>query len=471
MKKNEIYELKIEDLGNDGEGIGHLAPEGFTVFVPGAVVGDTIRVRLVKVKKSYAYGKIEEVLVASPRRVAPRCALSARCGGCTLMHIDYEEQLAYKKRHVANCLKRIGGIADAEALIEEIHGMEEPFRYRNKMQFPVGLNRDGQVEIGFYAPRSHRIIDLQDCEIAHPINRFLLEELRPWLTKWQQKTGDMVYNEELHKGLVRHILTRVGFSTGELMVCLVINGKDLPSKECEKELIEGMSRAVDRADLSVTLATVSLNVNREKTNRILGDSCKTIFGKDTIEDKIGEVSYHISPLSFYQVNPVQTKVLYDLAVEYAGLSGNEVVWDLYCGIGTISLYLAGKAKEVYGVEIVPQAIEDAKKNAELNGIGNGAFYVGASEDVAPKLLSEHGAPDVIVVDPPRKGCDEKLLETILEAAPKRLVYVSCDPATLARDIKILSEEGYTLVRASVVDQFCHSGHVETVVLMSKVPIV
>ncbi len=480
MNKNEIYEIEIEDMGTDGEGIGHIAEtksvdnRGIAVFVKDTVVGDVVRIKIVKAKKNYAYGRLEEIITPSPYRVEAKCAKARSCGGCTLMHMSYEKQLEYKWNKVRNCLERIGGVEAVGTIMEPICGMEEPYYYRNKMQFPVGLNKDGQVQIGFYAGRTHSIIDLNRCEIGHPVNNRMLQELRIWLQKWQNQTGDFNYDEERHQGLVRHILTRVGFTTGQVMVCLVINGTDLPSN-CKEEFVMALQRGVEKYNESsnenLTLESVSININREKTNRILGDTCRTLDGTPYITDYIGEIQFRISPLSFYQVNPVQTKVLYDKAVEYADLSGEEIVWDMYCGIGTISLCLAQKAKKVYGVEIVPQAIEDAKKNAEINHLENTEFFCGKAEEVVPEFyqsgdnMGKH--PDVVVVDPPRKGCDEVLLQTIVEMAPKRLVYVSCDPATLARDVKRLGEMGYGLVKVGVVDQFCHSGHVETVVLLSQ----
>lgn len=480
MNKNEIYEIEIEDIGTDGEGIGHIAEtksgdnRGIAVFVKDTVVGDVVRIKIVKAKKNYAYGRLEEIITPSPYRVEAKCAKARSCGGCTLMHMSYEKQLEYKWNKVRNCLERIGGVEVVGTIMEPICGMEEPYYYRNKMQFPVGLNKDGQVQIGFYAGRTHSIIDLNRCEIGHPLNNRMLQELRIWLQKWQNQTGDFIYDEERHQGLVRHMLTRVGFTTGQVMVCLVINGTDLPSN-CKEEFFMALQRGVEKQNADggqeLVLESVSINVNREKTNRILGDTCKTLWGNPYITDYIGEIQFRISPLSFYQVNPVQTKVLYDKAVEYADLSGEEIVWDMYCGIGTISLCLAQKAKKVYGVEIVPQAIEDAKKNAEINGVTNTEFFCGKAEVVVPEFYQsgeyQGKHPDVIVVDPPRKGCDEVLLQTIVEMAPKRLVYVSCDPATLARDVKRLGEMGYGLVKVGVVDQFCHSGHVETVACIQR----
>lgn len=493
MKKNEIYEVTIKDMSSEGEGIGHIneteifqssptfkkssesvSNGGLAVFVKDTVVGDVAKVRITKLKRNYAYGRLEELISPSPFRVKAPCPKARSCGGCTLMHISYAKQLEYKQNQVRNCLERIGGVKDVESLMEPICGMERPYHYRNKMQLPVGVNKEGKVQIGFYARRTHSIIDLERCEIGHPVHTYLIQELRQWLQKWQGMTGGFLYDEEHHTGLVRHIVTRIGFTTGEFMVCLVLNGDGLP---CNEELLDRVQSAVtaynqNRKDTEkeITLASLCININKEKTNRILGSTCKTLWGNPYITDQIGDIKFHISPLSFYQVNPVQTKVLYDKALEYAGLTGNEILWDMYCGIGTISLYMAKKAKKVYGVEIVPQAIGDAKKNAELNGISHVEFFCGKAEEVVPEFYQngeQQGRhPDVVVVDPPRKGCDEVLLETIVQMAPKRVVYVSCDPGTLARDVKRMGELGYEVKRVGVVDQFCQSGNVETVVLMS-----
>lgn len=505
MKKNDEYIITIEDIGNDGEGIGHLpltdetehggctgrgeADRGIAVFVKDAVVGDVVRIGLTKVKKTYAYARVIALIEPSPFRVEPRCANAGRCGGCSLMHMSYEKQLEYKWNKVKNCLERIGGIADAETYMEPVCGMETPFFYRNKMQFPVGVNKEGKVEIGFYAGRTHSIIDMDRCVIGHPVNDSIIRELRTIIQTEQDKTGKFVYDEQTHTGVLRHILTRVGFVTGELMVCFVINETKLPCGE--KVVLEALERAVysynsakqsgkyrketncRAIEKDVKLTSVSININCENTNRILGDTCKTLWGSDTITDYIGDVCFSISPMSFYQVNPVQTKRLYDKAIEYAQLTGNEVVWDMYCGIGTISLSIARHAKKVYGVEIVPQAIEDAKKNALKNGFANAQFFCGKAEEVVPQFYNNNRNdeeslgchPDVVIVDPPRKGCDSILLDTIKQMSPKRLVYVSCDPATLARDIKLLSAHGFSLAKVCVVDQFSHSNHVETVALL------
>lgn len=454
LVKNENYQVLIEDMGNDGEGIGHV--QGMTVFVKDAVVGDLAEVKIVKVKKNIAYGRLMKIITPSPYRVEPVCDKAKRCGGCTMQQVSYEQQLEYKWNKVKNCLQRIGKMENVEAIMEKpAYGMDDPFHYRNKAQFPVGRNKNGNVVIGFYAGRSHDIIDTESCAIGAPVNDQIVAIVRSFIEDNHIST----YDEETGRGLVRHILIRVGFTTKEIMVCLVTNGNKLPHSEIlidELVKIEGMT-------------SICLNVNMENTNRILGDKCITLWGQSYITDYIGDIKYQISPLSFYQVNPVQTNVLYNKALEYADLSGDETVWDMYCGIGTISLFLAQKAKKVYGVEIVPQAIDDARHNAEINGITNAEFFVGKAEEVVPDIYKKGGDgshADVVVVDPPRKGCDQVLLDTLVHMAPERIVYVSCDPATLARDVKILQEKGYEAKKVAVVDQFCHSGHVESIVLLS-----
>lgn len=450
LKKNDQVEITIEDIGSEGEGIGHY--EGYTLFVKDTVIGDRALVQVTKAGKSYGYARLVRLITPSQFRVEPRCPIAARCGGCQLQHIDYQKQLEYKENKVRGCLTRIGGFT--ELTMEPICGMEEPYYYRNKSQFPVGRNKDGSIAIGFFAGRTHSIIDTTHCYIGAKVNDEILVFLRAFIEKYHIEP----YDETTHQGILRHILIRVGYSTGEIMVCLVVNAAKLPHTE---ELISGLSKIEG-------MKSICLNLNKEKTNVILGEQIIPLWGESYITDYIGSILYRISPLSFYQVNPVQTKKLYDIALEYADLHGEETVWDLYCGIGTISLFLAHKAKKVYGVEIIPQAIEDARENARLNNIENAEFFVGAAEDVLPRKYREENIhADVIVVDPPRKGCEQSLLDTILMMAPQRVVYVSCDPATLARDLKYLCESGYELVKVKPVDQFAHSVHVETVCLLSK----
>jgi 23S rRNA (uracil1939-C5)-methyltransferase len=448
VKKNDQVEITIEAIGSEGEGIGRY--QGYTLFVKDTVMGDVALVQVMKTGKTYGYARLVKLITPSKFRTEPKCPIAAKCGGCQLMHVNYEKQLEYKQDKVRQCLTRIGGFSDVR--MEPICGMEEPYHYRNKSQFPVGRAKDGSIAIGFYAGRTHSIIDTSHCYIGAEVNEEILSFLRTFIEKYRIEP----YDEKTHRGLLRHILTRVGYSSNEIMVCLVINGNKLPYQE---ELIQGLKQIKG-------MKSICLNVNKEKTNVILGNQIIPLWGEPYITDSIGDIRYQISPLSFYQVNPVQTKKLYDIALDYADLHGEETVWDLYCGIGTISLFLAQRAKQVYGVEIIPQAIEDAKKNAARNGINNAEFFVGAAEEVLPKKYQEERIhADVIVVDPPRKGCEQSLLDTILAMSPKRVVYVSCDPATLARDLKYLCEKDYRLEKVRAVDQFGHSVHVETVALM------
>jgi len=450
LRKNDQVEITIEDMGSEGEGIGRY--NGYALFVKDTAIGDRALVQITKAGKSYGYARLVKLIEPSPYRVTPRCPIAAKCGGCQLQHIDYARQLEFKENKVRSCLMRLGGFSDF--YMEPICGMEEPYYYRNKSQFPVGRARDGRILIGFYAGRTHSIIDTEHCYIGAEVNDKIISFMRSFIERYKIEP----YNENEHKGLLRHIVTRVGYSTGEVMVCLVINARQFPHKE---ELIEGLLKIEG-------MKSICLNVNMEKTNVILGKEIIPLWGEPYITDRIGSVSYRVSPLSFYQVNPVQTKKLYDIALEYADLHGDETVWDLYCGIGTISLYMAKKARKVYGVEIVPEAIEDARANAKINGIDNAEFFVGAAEEVLPRKYKEDNIyADVIVVDPPRKGCEQSLLDTILAMAPKRVVYVSCDPATLARDLKYLCEKDYELVKVRAVDQFGHSVHVESVALIVR----
>lgn len=457
FKKNDICQVTIEDIGTEGEGIGKI--EGYTLFVKDAIPGDMAEVKIIKPKKNYAYARLEKVLTPSPFRVTPKCSSHRQCGGCQLQAMSYEKQLEFKHNKVRNNLIRIGGFEAeyVDKIMEAPVGMgitegKEPYRYRNKAQFPFGKDKNGTTVTGFYAGRTHSIIPNTDCIIGVEENRKILEKI---LTFMEQE-NIAPYDETTGKGLVRHVLIRKGFSTGQLMVCLVINGKKLPKEEglvASLQEIPGMT-------------SISISVNREKTNVILGQELRLLAGEEKIEDSIGGITFRISPLSFYQINPVQTERIYAQALEYAGLTGTETVWDLYCGIGTISLFLAKKAKQVYGVEIVPEAIADAKENARRNGIENVEFFVGKAEEVLPEKYEKDGIfADVCVVDPPRKGCDEACLSTMLKMKPKRIVYVSCDSATLARDLKILCEGEYRLEKVRIFDNFPQSIHVETVVKM------
>ena len=562
MKKNDEFTLKIEDMGVDGEGIGRC--EGMTFFVKDAVIGDTIRARAIKLKKTYGYARLMEILIPSEDRVLPRCAFARPCGGCQLQALSYEKQLAFKQRKVENNLRRIGGFS--EIPMEDIVGMEEPYGYRNKAQFPIGTDADGRIITGFYAGHSHRIIPNRDCALGIPQNREILDGVIGYMEEF----GVSAYSEETGTGLVRHVLTRCGFATGEIMVCLIVNARcpqqaggtvqgKIPAQKKKKENMQiaehcmmpdreggwkdsngallqahaaidagegglddskvNLLQAHSLADLSdggwkdpsgallqaqatadilageeglhtevcETLApflphpeelirrllripgmtSICMNFNTGRDNVILGRESLTLWGRPFITDTIGGISFRISPLSFYQVNPVQTENIYRIAMNYADLHGEETVWDLYCGIGTISLFLAQKAKQVYGVEIIPSAVDDARENAARNGITNAEFFVGKAETVFPEKCRAGARADVVVVDPPRKGCDPALLETILTMQPERIIYVSCDSATLARDLKILCAQDYRLVRVQPVDNFPQSCHVETVILLSQ----
>ncbi|TCT12188.1 23S rRNA (uracil1939-C5)-methyltransferase [Natranaerovirga pectinivora] len=448
--KNEYYTMTIDDIGDGGEGIGKI--NGYTMFVKDALIGDEIKVKVIKTKKNYGFGKLEEIITPSPYRTEAPCPIAEKCGGCQIQHFDYKRQLQFKEEKVKNVLERIGGLKDIK--VNEVMGMEDPYYYRNKAQFPVGKDKDGNIKIGYYAARSHNIIETEKCYIGDPINEVIIQKVKEYIVE----NNISVYNEEKHEGLIRHILTRVGYHTKELMVCLVINERKLPKQDA----------LIKKLETIPNIKSICVNTNLEKTNVILGKKTKTIWGQDYITDKIGDVSYKISPVSFYQINPTQTEKLYNTALEYAGLTGEETVWDIYCGIGTITLFLAQKAKKVYGVEIAEQAIRDALSNAELNEIENVEFYVGKAEEVLPSLYEEQNIKaDVIVVDPPRKGCDEELLDTIVKMAPKKVVYVSCDPATLARDLKYFGENGYTVSQVQPVDMFPHTLHVETCILIEK----
>lgn len=519
FRKNDIVTVTIDDMGSEGEGIGKV--HGFTLFVKDAVVGDTVEARIVKNKKNYAYGRLEKVVTSSPFRTTPKCPIYRQCGGCQLQAVAYERQLQFKQDKIRNNLIRIGGFDAAlvDSRMEPIIGMEQPWHYRNKAQYPVGRDRDGNPAAGFYAGRTHSIIPNTDCALGVPENEEILEILLDYM----KENHVTAYDEISGKGLVRHVLIRKGFSTGELMVCLVINpkadsdnrkkrkGAGLYDKKGRKNGVEtgmaylpGQERLLQRLSELPGMTSISVSINRELTNVIMGEEIHTLWGRDTISDVIhvrdmdkagcpctgDELSFRISPLSFYQVNPVQTEKLYSLALEYAGLTGQETVWDLYCGIGTISLFLARKAKRVCGVEVVSQAIADARENAERNHIDNAEFFVGKAEEVLPAFYGrarENSAisgcrgdertasadaadmlhPDVIVVDPPRKGCDEACLSTMLKMQPERILYVSCNSATLARDLKVLCDGGYEIRRVRGVDQFGMTVHVETAVLLTR----
>ena len=465
MQKNELVKVKIEDIGVGGEGIGKV--DGYTLFIKDTIIGDVVEAKVMKAKKNYGYARLMNVLTPSEDRVEKVvCPMARKCGGCQIQEMKYPAQLAFKESKVRGNLERIGEVPGEllDQIMHPVVGMDEegmqPFRYRNKAQFPIGTDKDGRVTAGFYAGRTHSIIGNTDCVLGVEVN----EEILNCILDFMEEFEIPAYDEVKHKGLVRHVLLRYGFKTDEIMVCLVINGKTIP--HCHD--LVGRLRQIPG------MTSITLSSNTAKTNVIMGDTIRLLWGQEFITDYIGEIKYQISPLSFYQVNPVQTEKLYGLALDYAGLTGNETVWDLYCGIGTISLFLAKKAKQVYGVEIIPQAIDDAKNNAKINDITNAEFYVGKAEEVLPEYYKEYekthngekAHADVIVVDPPRKGCEESLLQTIVDMQPEKVVYVSCDSATLARDVKFLRAKGYELKDVTPVDQFPHTVHVETVVLLS-----
>ena len=563
-KKNELIILEITDLTEEGQGVGK--KDGLVFFVKDSVMGDKVEARILKVKKNYAYAKVEKLLEASPYRITPLCPVAGKCGGCQLQHLSYEKELAWKEDRIAQSLIRIAGIPEEEVRKrgEGILG-GKTVRYRNKAQYPVQNGKELHVEteqigensaldrkkktakncivdgkregninsmsvvrkelsglkMGFYGFHSHRIIETEDCLINSEENPLILNCIKEWAREYQISG----YEEETGKGLLRHIFLRKGFSTGEILLCLVLNGKSLPHGKELWERLQGLSLSAEEGDLQREadipcgmdvqsgvdvrcgvdvhcgtdipygmdvqskvndhcwkngtvqgrIVGLCVNINEGRDNAILGRETRCLYGKDSIEDKIGELSFSISVPSFYQVNPAQTEKIYGKALEYAALTGEETVWDCYCGIGTISLFLAQKAKQVYGLEIVPEAIENAKKNAEKNGLHNTEFYVGAAEEVLPKWVEEQKREgkdvghlvDVVSLDPPRKGCDEACLSAVLELSPKRIVYVSCDPGSLARDMKYLRESGYVLEKWVGIDNFSRSGHVETIALLQK----
>ncbi len=454
MNKNDVINVTIDDIGIHGEGIGKV--DGFPLFVKNALPGDTVHAVITKVRPKFAYAKAIEITDPSPDRVIPKCPVAGKCGGCQIQELSYEKQLEFKQRTVREKLIRIGGFdpETVDRLLEPIRGMDEPWRFRNKAQYPVAADH-GRVKAGFYAGRTHHLIEQDDCLLEPAVNAKILEAVLNFVNERKIPA----YDEEKGTGILRHIMIRHGFTTKEILLCLIVR------KYRERDW-RGLADALEE----IGLTSIAFSVQPENNNVIMGNEIISVYGKPYIEDRIGEVRYRISPKSFYQVNPAQTKVLYDLAKECAGLTGQEMLIDLYCGIGTIGLYLADSAQLVRGVEVIPEAVGDARANAELNHIENAEFMVGDAGDAFGECLKDQqGTSDdlVVVVDPPRKGCSGELLDEILKASPNRIVYVSCDPATLARDLKILCEKDYTIERIIPVDQFCHSVHVECVVLMSK----
>ena len=456
-KKGEMITVDITDFGENGEGIGKT--DAFTWFIKDTVIGDKVKAKVMKTKKSYGYARLDSIVKESPDRIQAKCPVARSCGGCTLQSLDYKAELRLKQNKVENHLKRIGGFDLSSVEIEEIIGMEDPIRYRNKSQFPFG-RKNGKNITGYFAGRTHSIVEFDDCIIGIEENKTVLNTVLDFMEKYSVEA----YNEEDGSGIVRHVLIRKGFATGELMVCIVINANNLPHSD---KLVESLCSA-----RGSDLKSVSININKKNTNVILGEKTVTLYGNGYIEDYIGDVKFRISPQSFYQVNPVQTKKLYSKALEYAALTGEETVWDMYCGIGTISLFLAKSAKFVYGVEIVDAAIQNAIENAKINNIENVKFFVGKAEEIITGEYENGNIRDidVIVVDPPRKGLDKLAIDTMLKLLPKRIVYVSCDSSTLARDLKMLCEKEYELKKLTVVDQFSRSYHTETVALLSKLDV-
>lgn len=450
IKKNDIIELEITDISGQGSGIGRY--DGMAVFVPLTAVGDKINARILKVKKNYAFAKIENIITPSESRIDSDCECFSKCGGCVFRHLSYDEELKIKQKRVSDALERIGKISDFK--MNDIIGCESPNNYRNKSQIPFGKDKNGDVVMGFYGNHSHRIVGTGEC-MLHPTE---FDDIVQIVKKWVTKYRIDVYNEFTHNGLLRHLYIRHARNTNELMVCLVINGNSVPHIE---ELIALLT------DYSENIKSIVLNINKEKTNVILGKKCKTVYGSDFITDILCGLRFNISPLSFYQVNRNQAERLYTIAAEYAALTGDEFLIDLYCGTGTIGLSMAKKAKKVLGVEIIPQAIENAKENTIMNGIENAEFICSDASAAAEKLTKDNTLPDVVIVDPPRKGCDSSVIDSICKMSPKRVVYVSCDPETLARDLQIFEEKNYKVIKVTPVDMFPRTQHVETVVLMSR----
>lgn len=449
FRKNDGFEGEITANGVGGEGI--LKIDGFTIFVPDTVKGDKIKGKILKVKTGYAFGKATEIISPSPLRQTSVCSRSLACGGCDIACMNYDYQLELKRNIVRDALRRIGGI-DIEP--EKTVGMEVPYFYRNKMQFPVGKNKDGEIVYGFYAKRSHNIVPAEDCVTGKKYCTPIMDTI----VNFMDEKGITPYDEQTHKGVVRHIFLRDSAFSGEIMVVIVINSKSLPFAE---ELVEKLK------NLNENISGILVNINREKTNLILGEKNVVLYGKDYITDRIGNLEFKISPHSFFQINSVQTEKLYNLALESAGDITDSIVFDLYCGTGTISLFMAQKAKKVYGIEIVDEAVKNARENAKRNGIENAMFYSGAVEDIIEDLYNDGVHADVVVLDPPRKGSDQKTLDIIIKMNPSKIVYVSCDPATLARDLKYLTENGFKTGKVTPVDMFPQTKHVECATLLLK----
>ncbi|WP_050613904.1 23S rRNA (uracil(1939)-C(5))-methyltransferase RlmD [Bacillus testis] len=450
VAKNEQLTVTFEDMTTDGAGVAKV--DGYPLFVPYALPGEKAIIRVVKANKGYGFGRLEKIIEQSSDRVDYPCSLHKECGGAQLLHLSYEGQLKAKEKQVRDAMERIGGLKDVK--VHHVLGMDNPWKYRNKVQVPVG-EKNGKIVTGYYRKRSHDIIDMENCGVELSMDDSIVLKVRDICID----NGISPYDEKTHRGVLRHIMVRWAKETGEIMIVLVTRTRQLPNKD---EIVKDIVKTIPN------VKSIVHNINVERTNVILGDRSLTIYGSSTITDYIGDVKFAISAKSFYQVNPYQTKVLYDKALDYAGLTGEETVIDAYCGIGTISLFLAQKAKKVYGIEIVKDAIKDAERNAKLNGIHNAEFITGAAETVITDLYKEGVKADVVVVDPPRKGCDEALLNTIIAMKPKKVVYVSCNPGTLARDLRILEDGGYQTMEVQPVDMFPQTTHVEAVTWLELV---
>ena len=450
IKIGQDYILDIDGLGHSGEGVGR--KDGFTVFVPLALPGERVAVRVKTVKKQYAVAELREIIISAPQRSQPPCPVYQTCGGCQLQHLSYAGQLEIKRQQVVDAVTRIGHLN--ETVIHPVLGAEEPWHYRNKMQFPVG-RQNGVAVIGCYCAGTHEIIDTCQCMIQHPANN----EIAAAVKEWVDECGISVYDEKNDKGILRHVLGRVGTVSGEVMAVLITSTDTMPHSE---SLIAGLRKRIPG------LVSVCQNVNSRRTNVVMGEKNRVLWGKETINDQLGDFTFRISPRSFFQVNTVQTRVLYEKALEYAGLTGKETVIDAYCGTGTISLFLSRRAEKVYGIEIVEPAIRDAVLNAQHNSVDNVEFIVGDAVAVMPELYRRGVRPEVVVVDPPRAGCDVKVLETFVKMEPQRIVYVSCNPASLARDLALLNGLGYNAKEIQPVDMFPQTHHVECVALLQRV---
>ncbi|MCD8827455.1 23S rRNA (uracil(1939)-C(5))-methyltransferase RlmD [Staphylococcus gallinarum] len=450
LQKNEVRVGKVIDLTHEGHGVVKL--DRYPIFIPNALIDETIEYKVIKVKKNFAIGKLLDIKVQSNQRVEPPCVYYYKCGGCQLQHLSYQAQLAMKKEQVINLFHRKANFENT--IIHDTIGMKTPWRYRNKSQIPVGKNEDNDAIMGFYRQRSHQIIDMDECLIQDTKHQDVMNHVKQWFNELNVS----IYDERKKAGLMRHVVIRTGHYTGDLMVIFVTNGKKFKQSDImTQKLIEAFPN----------IKSVKHNINNTHSNVIMGDVSHTLYGVDQIEDTLSDITFKISDQSFYQINSTQTEKLYQRAIEYADLQGEETVLDTYCGIGTIGLYMAPKAKHVYGVEVVPEAIEDAKKNATINQFENTTFVCGKAEEVILKWKAQGIKPDVVMVDPPRKGCDESFLDTLLELNPRRIVYISCNPSTQQRDAQHLATQ-YELTQITPVDMFPHTTHVETVAQFDRI---